>query len=137
MTQATVRRLTREESTPRSEAYERLREEANPREVRKAVEGMSDDMLLCRRMRQHSWTPSAASKVRGGYREVLVCTRCEAVKERKYNGRGHVMDYGTVRYPEGYLLKGVGRLGEAGRDVINLASLQRAIEKLPDLDLTH
>lgn len=110
-----------------SEAQERLRETASPREVAKAVEAMSTGMLRCRRMRQHKWEPSNAVKIRGGFQEWLACERCDAKKERLYNSRGSIVAYGEIEYPEGYLLVGLGRLDERGRDVINLASLQRDV----------
>lgn len=111
-----------------SEARERLTEDANPREVAALARAMDPMLLRCRRMRQHKWEPTAASKVRGGFEEHLVCERCDATKARWYNSKGHIVEYGPVQYPDGYLFTGLGRLGAEGRDVINLASLQADLQ---------
>jgi hypothetical protein len=116
-------------TAPRSEAYERLSEEARPADVRRLAEAMDEAMLECRRFRQHRWTPSSATKVRGGFNETLICDRCGAEKDRFYNSRGRLTEYSAVRYPEGYLFTGLGRMGQDGRDAINLVSLRRTVAR--------
>lgn len=69
-----------------------------------------------------------ADKVRGGWVETLVCERCQSEKDRRYNSKGRVIEYGQPRYAEGYLISGFGRMGEEARDVINLASLRMDME---------
>lgn len=111
-----------------SEAAERLTEEATPRQVARAIAGMSAGMLRCRRLRQHNWEPASVEKERGRFIEVLVCTRCDSYKSFKYSAKGRVAERRPITYSEGYLLIGLGKIGEAGRDVINRTSLQADME---------
>lgn len=93
---------------------------ATPRAVRKAALSMDEQHLHCRDY-GHSWQPySVAEEGRGFVRE-LICS-CEAIRKDRLDRRGGVVSSG-IDYPEGYLLKGLGRVTGETKGIIRLQSI--------------
>lgn len=68
----------------------------------------TDDQLLCRDL-QHSWTPYTAKRDGTGFIRVLKCVRCSALKEQHLDREGYI-ERTSMKYPDGYLRPGEGRL---------------------------
>lgn len=81
----------------------------------------TEDQLVCRDL-QHSWTPSTARRIRKGYIRQLVCVRCSAVKEQTLDRQGYILGT-SMKYPEGYLRPGQGRLTRDDRADLRLRNL--------------
>jgi hypothetical protein len=89
-----------------------------------AISTMVDTHLLCRDF-GHSWRPWAAEWIpqRRQYLEALVCHRCEAVRRRLLDEYGAQLGQ-SYTYPDGYLVKGLGRLTGDDRNSLRRAGLQ-------------
>lgn len=96
-----------------------------------AIGGMSDNQLQCRDF-GHSWRPYTVEWVpqHRHYLEALRCTRCRTMRMRLLSDTGELLGNRYV-YSDGYLVQGVGRLEQADRDAMRLASLQVLLEGLP------
>lgn len=106
----------------------RLRLVGTPKELRSAINGMSDEDLLCRDF-GHSWRPFTARYIpqRRQYAETLMCGRCRTERVRLIGPRGELLANRYV-YAEGYLVKGMGRLTGTDRDALRLAALQTLLD---------
>jgi len=72
----------------------------------------------------HSWRPYTAkwnAKERA-YETQLKCQRCTTLRQRWLSAKGEQLS-GNYDYPDGYLVKGMGRLTGHDRDVIRLQSV--------------
>lgn len=92
--------------------------------VAEALSAMPDSHLLCRDF-GHGWRPWSAEWIpqRRQYAEHLVCTRCQTVRTRLLDEWGAQLGQGYT-YPEGYLVKGLGRLTGDDRNAVRLAGLR-------------
>lgn len=99
-------------------------------DVDHAIAGMSDAHLQCRDF-GHSWRPYDVTSVpqQHAYREALLCGRCKTLRLRLIDARGFQLAT-SYRYPDTYLVKGLGRLDETDRATLRLAALQTAIDEL-------
>lgn len=97
--------------------------------VEQAVEHMDPAHILCRDW-GHPWEFYTARWDQAGkvYRQELKCARCHTVRERQMNDRGVVVS-GHYSYPDGYLVKGMGRLTGADRDRLRLASVLQFVKR--------
>lgn len=71
------------------------------------------EQLWCRDV-QHSWTPHTAYWENMRIVRVLVCSRCSCEKRQILDREGYIIK-SQMRYPDGYLRPGVGRLTRADR----------------------
>lgn len=83
----------------------------------------SGEQLLCRDL-QHSWTPRTASRLpkRSGFIRELGCIRCGSLKEQVLDRDGYIVST-RMKYPEGYLRPGEGRLTRDDRAGLRLGNL--------------
>lgn len=97
------------------------------RAVREATESIRTEHLACRDY-GHAWQPFTAawSASERAYYVQLRCGRCGTLRARLIDRRGGQVSNGYV-YPEGYLVKGLGRLTGHDRDSVRLASVQRLL----------
>ncbi len=97
---------------------------ADPAKVRLAIAQMEEDFIHCR-ANGHAWsrTKRWVNRLPGGYfDQVIACDYCEGEKKQRINRRGQILRESRV-YPEGYLLKGLGRVDLGGKAIFRLASL--------------
>lgn len=96
--------------------------------LRTALSRMNDDHLMCRDF-GHSWRPFQARYIpqRKQYEERLKCLRCKTIRVRLLTHTGGQVANHYV-YPDGYAMKGYGRLSGTDRDAVRLASLQTVLE---------
>ena len=100
------------------------------RELDEYIAGLELEHLQCRDF-SHSWRSYTArwyAKERC-YESILRCARCGTLRIRYLSKTGTQIS-SKYDYPEGYLLKGVGRLTGSDRDKIRLASVLKSI--VPD-----
>lgn len=99
-----------------------------PPSLRTTLSRMADDHLMCRDF-GHMWRPFQARYIaqRKHYEERLQCPRCKTVRVRLLTNRGEQLANHYV-YPEGYAMKGYGRLTGTDRDAVRLASLRTVLE---------
>lgn len=91
------------------------------------MDNLYDVSRECRDWR-HAWRAWRAWKIRGGFEEHRRCEHCGAVVERLLDSQGYQVRR-RIRYPEGYLVKGLGRLGEDGRAELRLAAARDAAKR--------
>lgn len=98
--------------------------------AQQVADDLPDTYLLCREL-AHAWLPFNANIDRHGIIERTVrCSRCQTKRIMGVNSRNGEILSSRYEYPEGYTLRGVGRIAGPARDVLRLASLGRSI-KLP------
>jgi hypothetical protein len=99
-------------------------------DVEHAIAGMPDSHLMCRDF-GHSWRPHHVEHVpqRGEYIEQLVCARCRTIRTRLVSPTGHQLA-NSYKYPDNYLIQGLGRLDEDDRATLRLSALHSVIEQL-------
>ena len=110
-------------------------------DVQRVADDWSTDFLQCRDVGHH-WVPEDAVHVIAArfYRVIHACTRCEVRRTRELSERGHVFAQ-TYDYPDGYMIKGLGRIAGEAKDALRLASTLRGTvhdvrrKKLTDDDL--
>lgn len=92
-------------------------------EIERAVKAMDLSFIQCRDF-GHSWRPYSARwmPADNAYHSELICQRCKTVRARWLSRTGAQLS-GNYDYPEGYLVKGMGRLTGSDRDVIRLQSV--------------
>lgn len=87
----------------------------------------TDDQLLCRDI-QHSWSPYTAAKMsndRGrhiAFLRTLRCDRCGSFKEQVLSRDGYIVGT-TMKYPQGYLRPGEGRLTRNDRAELRIRNI--------------
>lgn len=87
---------------------------------------MAVEYIECRDLK-HPWRGFKAREAGAGFQRTLRCARCGAEKDQELNRRGHVIYTSSVRYPEGYLLKGQGAMSSDARDELRLASVRNQV----------
>ena len=94
-----------------------------PSELEHAIHEMDLSYVQCRDF-GHSWRPYTARWIPGdnAYRSELKCQRCTAIRVRYLSRTGSQVG-GQYDYPDGYLVKGMGRLTGTDRDIIRLQSV--------------
>ena len=91
--------------------------------VEQAIKHMDLAHIQCRDF-GHSWRPYSARWMAkdNAYQSQLQCQRCKTLRVRWLSKTGAQLS-GSYDYPEGYLVKGLGRLSGTDRDVIRLQSV--------------
>jgi len=99
------------------------------RSIDEALGDLDDSSLQCRDF-GHSWRPFDARWLpsRRQYDERLQCGRCKTLRVRLLDSRGAQLAAHYV-YPDGYLVKGLGRLTGTDRDALRLAGVQLLLEQ--------
>lgn len=69
------------------------------------------------------WQPLRAWKIRGGFEEHRQCVHCGSLCERILDTRGFQISR-RIRYADGYLRHGQGRLSEDDRAELRLADIR-------------
>lgn len=100
---------------------------ADPRDVASFAHGLEDNYLQCREL-GHNWRRWVARWVadQDAYERALRCPRCGAERWQTLSDRGSVLT-NNYKYPEEYVIKGLGRIVGDGRDALRLESLARDI----------
>lgn len=95
-------------------------------EVEKLIGDMDLDYILCRDT-GHVWTRHNARKIEQDhcYEQTLRCKQCSTVRVRRLSLRGAILD-SHYEYPDGYTVRGVGRLTSSDRDAIRLRGVLEA-----------
>lgn len=102
---------------------------ADPAAVHELIDEWPDEYLACR-AGNHHWTPSRVEDARSFWLITEICPRCTS--EREYDIHpvtGQQFGAKRIHYPDDFLAKGVGRIGQEGRDSIRLASVMRNMPK--------
>lgn len=91
--------------------------------LEKAVQSMKVEYVQCRDF-GHSWRPYHAKwwPKENAYESQLRCPRCGCVRTRWLSRTGSQIG-SAYDYPDGYQMKGLGRLSGTDRDVIRLQSI--------------
>lgn len=75
----------------------------------------------------HGWKSLEAGWLKDGNIErVLGCTRCEARRIQVLNKQGYLI-HSHYNYPDGYAMKGVGRLDADGRAILRITSVAKQL----------
>lgn len=99
-------------------------------EAEKIAEELPDHFLMCREL-PHAFMPFNATMDRHGIIErTLRCVRCQTRRIMGVNSANGEILFSKYEYPDGYLLKGVGRLSAEGRNVMRRASLSNTVRLL-------
>lgn len=97
---------------------------ASTEEVEALADEWSDKVVHCR-IYGHSWKPLTVVRILNGFTVKQRCPNCR-------NTRSQDMDvYGSAgawryEYVEGYLTKDLGRIDNAGRNVLRIAAIRHA-----------
>lgn len=96
--------------------------------VDQVIQDMPDRYIQCRDF-NHSWRAHDAQYDEGSrsYDVTLKCTRCKAERVRIMDSQGGLAS-SRYEYPDGYLIKGMGRLTGRERDALRLSSVLRILE---------
>jgi hypothetical protein len=99
---------------------------ASPGDVEQAVERWTDGQIECRAY-GHNWRPASVTHRPGVYTVYQRCPRCRNRRRQPINENGYALAPWSAAYQDGYLLKGMGRLGTDGRAVLKIATLRTAV----------
>lgn len=95
-------------------------------ELERQIQDKPENYLQCRELR-HQWNGYTAWYSRTNkniIERTLRCQRCGAQKDQEISARnGTLLWSGALRYPEGYLFTGVGRITSEAMGVVRLASV--------------
>jgi hypothetical protein len=101
-------------------------ERATFRATARQVRNLSDEHITCR-AGNHSWRPRNASRIRGGYKRLEFCgNKCGCERYQELDRWGQVLRT-NIRYPKGYLLKGIGRLTGMAKGAVRVEAIERII----------
>lgn len=90
---------------------------ADRRAVEEAARRWTEGQKFCRTW-SHAWEAYTVRPI-GSIREVWQrCPRCTCLRSQDVDAAGYPLSPWRPRYPEGYLLRGVGRLGTDGKAVL-------------------
>lgn len=95
-------------------------------ELERQIQAKSEEYLACRELRHHwdGYTAHYSAADRSVIQRTLKCVRCAAEKDQEISSRsGMILWTGAVRYPEGYLFVGVGRMTTEAMGAVRLASV--------------
>jgi hypothetical protein len=90
-------------------------------DVEQAIGSMDIRFVHCRDY-GHGWGPKEARKIRGGYERVLRCRDCGATQLQLLDNDCEPIKNPSRRYPDGYLVKGLGRLTGHDRALVRKVS---------------
>lgn len=108
---------------------ERQAASANPAAVDQLIDEWPDEFLACR-AGNHHWTPSTVDDYRSFWIIGEICPVCRSHREYDVHPvTGEQFGPKRIEYSEGYLAKGVGRVGLEGKNKIRLASIRRNMPK--------
>lgn len=103
---------------------------ADPAEVAAAAETMDPKVLECRANGHQKKPWAVVQEPDGGFTRTLRCPRCKRVKWiQQVTPSGRVVT-SRMKYDDGYLLKGMGRIAGDGRDALRLAEIWNEIGRL-------
>lgn len=98
--------------------------------VEQLAEELPDQFLMCREL-PHAFMPFNATMDQHGVIErTLRCVRCQTRRVMGVNSKTGEMLYSKYEYPDGYLLKGFGRISGPARDVLRRASMGKTLAVL-------
>lgn len=102
-------------------------EYATPDEVRDKANDMTEEALQCRTI-GHAWKPFTVSWDRKSrsYDQILRCGTCPTERHVVLSEYGAVVS-NSYRYPEGYLISGLGRIAGDARNVLRVTSVNRLL----------
>lgn len=92
--------------------------------VEDAAYDWNDGQIVCRANNLHAWKPFTARRGRGYILLTQRCTRCFNRRTAEMDEQGYLITRWKIEYREGYLLKGLGRVGPDGRAALRLATLR-------------
>lgn len=91
-------------------------------DVEKATVEWDDNVISCRTY-GHLWRPLTVTHDRDGYIVTQACSSCGNRRHQAMDARGFAQHW-NYSYVEGYLTKGLGRIGDEGRAALRLAALR-------------
>lgn len=98
-------------------------------DLESAAAGFDDSMLHCRG-RTHDWVIRQVSEISGYMYEILeACRYCKAQKTYEKNLATGRESPHRIKYPEGYLLKGVGHLPAGTKAMFRTEIFSRVIHQ--------
>lgn len=90
-------------------------------DIEQAISAMDMTFVHCRDY-GHNWGPHTARKVRGGFERELRCRNCGGTQFQLLDNDCEPVKKPSRRYPEGYLVHGLGRLTGHDRAVVRKVS---------------
>lgn len=100
---------------------------ASRADVKSAAKKLPEGFISCRDI-GHTWRQFRVIRVRGGFNRDLFCPTCKTNRHEFISRTGEKLSTGYT-YPEGYQVKGMGRIVGDGRSVIRLESVVRVLDK--------
>lgn len=96
--------------------------------VDEALASLTPAAMVCRDI-SHNWDPEDASHVPGGYERTFECRTCTTKRTEVLNNWGEVIKRKPYKYPDGYLLKNIGRFSGAYKDRLRLANAMEMVKQ--------
>lgn len=97
---------------------------SKPKSFSAQVGEQTDAYLHCRDL-MHNWKTKSARRIQNTFEHVIECLSCGAEKTRILSRRGEILASRFTHYPEGYVMKGTGRLTHDMRAAVRLEALSR------------
>lgn len=116
-----------EVSPIRSEQAPKAPKVASREDVKHLAEELSEAYLHCRDY-GHQWRMANAERKGRTRTRTMFCPSCKYNKYQTFDSRGVLIEQ-KHDYPEGYLIKGLGRIVGDTKGLIRLESIDRMIEK--------
>jgi hypothetical protein len=105
---------------------------ADSHDVQVAAKEWTEGQKTCR-VNGHAWEPLTVRHRPGVFSVMQRCPRCRNERRQDVNEQGYPVSDWKPYYYDGYLLKGLGRVGADGRAVLRLDLITRLpIEEEPD-----
>lgn len=104
---------------------------ADTDEVKSFAAGLSEGYLQCRDI-GHVWKFRTGGELHDekdrivGWFRTFRCPTCKSEREQKMDERGLILG-GSYKYPDGYLLTGLGRIVGEGRGALRLEAIKRVV----------
>lgn len=97
-------------------------------DLEETLHDMRQDFIQCRDF-GHAWRPFTARWMPAErvYHTQLRCSRCRTIRTRYINDHGQQVGH-TYAYPDGYQIRGMGRMTGEDRDHLRLESVLRVVE---------
>lgn len=98
-----------------------------------ALDKLNPDYIQCRDT-GHLWQPSRTDWISryNAYESQLKCQRCSTKRIRWISRTGAMDTKKAYEYPDGYQMKGIGRMTGGDRDKIRLRSILRVAVSTPE-----